>query len=387
MATVNCRHFPRCGGCSSLTIPYEEQCIRKNRSLEPVFSPFKIDILPIIPSNPAFYYRHKVQLPFGIEGNGRSRKCVLGCFSGDSHDVIDQYECMIQDRDCSVVAWCVRDWAIKNSVPVYNEATGNGFLRHVLIRKGAATGEILLGLVSNGERMGGSRRIASMLIDSIQRKITEESKVVGIIQNVNMRATNVVLGNKETVWWGRPYLKERLGELRFKVEMSTFFQVNPFQTPALYNEVSKRIQKGSTVLDLYCGIASISQWVASKAERIDGIEENCKSVEAAKVSIGLNKLENVRVFCGNAEAIHKRLTGRDYDTVIIDPPRKGIGRGLCRELINSSIRKIVYVSCNPHSLAEDLKILSTVFNPSAIQPVDMFPHTDHIECVTELSRK
>jgi 23S rRNA (uracil1939-C5)-methyltransferase len=293
---------------------------------------------------------------------------------------------MIQDRDCSVVAWSVRDWAVKNRVPVYDEKTGKGFLRHVILRKGAATGEILLGLVTNGERIEGSRRIASMLIESIQTKLSGASKIVGIIQNVNTRSTNVVLGNREIVWWGRPYLKECLADLKFKVEMSTFFQVNPFQTPNLYNEVVKRLEKGSVVLDLYCGIASITQWVASKVERIDGVEENSKSVEAAKVSIGLNKMNNVRVFHGDAEAISRRLSGKDYDTVIIDPPRKGIGRGLCKELINSGIGKIVYVSCNPLSLAEDLKILSAGFKPSVIQPVDMFPHTDHIECVTELSR-
>jgi 23S rRNA (uracil1939-C5)-methyltransferase len=168
--------------------------------------------------------------------------------------------------------------------------------------------------------------------------------------------------------------------------MSTFFQVNPFQTPTLYNEVLKRIEKGSTVLDLYCGIASITQWVASKVNRIDGVEENGKSVDAAKVSIGLNKLDNVKVYKDDAASIHKRLSDKDYDTVIIDPPRKGVGTGLCKELIDSGIKKVIYVSCNPLSLAEDLTILSKRFKTSLIQPVDMFPHTEHIECVTELTR-
>jgi 23S rRNA (uracil1939-C5)-methyltransferase len=379
-------HFPHCGGCSALDIPYAEQCEKKNSFVKNVFSPLKIEVVPILASTPTIYYRHKVQLPFGTTGKSRNGKTALGCFANDSHDVIDQHECMIQDRDCSIVAWCVRDWAVKNKVPVYNEKTGNGFLRHVVIRRGASTGEILLGIVTNGERVDGSRRIAGILIDSIQKRISSASNVVGIIQNVNMRSTNVVLGNKEILWWGRPYLKEKLGDLKFKVEMSTFFQVNPFQTPTLYNEVLKRIEKGSTVLDLYCGIASITQWVASKVNRIDGVEENGKSVEAAKVSIGLNKLDNVKVYKGNAESIQKRLSDKDYDTVIIDPPRKGIGTGLCKELMDCGIRKVIYVSCNPLSLAEDLTILSRRFKTSLIQPVDMFPHTDHIECVTELTR-
>jgi 23S rRNA (uracil1939-C5)-methyltransferase len=385
-SSLKCIHYPHCGGCNALTIPYTEQCEKKTTFVKNIFSPLKIEVAPILASTPTIYYRHKVQLPFGTTGKSRNGKTVLGCFANDSHEVIDQHECMIQDRDCSIVAWCVRDWAVKNKVPVYNEKTGNGFLRHVVIRRGASTGEILLGIVTNGERVDGSRRIAGILIDSIQKRISSASNVVGIIQNVNMRSTNVVLGNKEILWWGRPYLKEKLGDLKFKVEMSTFFQVNPFQTPTLYNEVLKRIEKGSTVLDLYCGIASITQWVASKVNRIDGVEENGKSVDAAKVSIGLNKLDNVKVYKDDAASIHKRLSDKDYDTVIIDPPRKGVGTGLCKELIDSGIKKVIYVSCNPLSLAEDLTILSKRFKTSLIQPVDMFPHTEHIECVTELTR-
>lgn len=386
MTTITCKHFPKCGGCGTLDIPYAQQCETKNSYVASLFSPLKIDTAPILQSNPNLYYRHKVQLPFGTVGKGKNRRNVLGCYAQDSHDVIDQYECRLQDKDCSIVAWCVRDWAVKYRVSVYDETSGNGLLRHVVIRKGASSGEILLGLVTNGDRIEGSRNVAGALVDSIQRKLPSTARVVGIIQNVNTRNTNVVLGNKEIVLWGRPYLKEKLGDLKFKVEMSTFFQVNPFQTPNLYNEVLKRVDSGSTVLDLYCGIGSITQWVASKVKRIDGVEENGASVDAAKVSIGLNKLENVKVFRDDAEQIHRRLTDKDYDTIIIDPPRKGIGKQLCSELINSSVRKIIYVSCNPLTLAEDLKVLSSRFKLSTVQPVDMFPHTEHIECVTELRR-
>ncbi len=386
MTTITCKHFPKCGGCGTLDIPYVQQCEKKNSFIASVFSPLKIETAPIIQSIPDLFYRHKVQLPFGTMGKGKNKRNVLGCYARDSHDVIDQHECKIQDRDCSTVAWCVRDWAVKYRVSVYDETSGYRLLRHVVIRKGASSGEILLGLVTNGDRIEGSRNIAGALVDAIQKKLPSTARVVGIIQNVNTRATNVVLGNKEIVLWGRPYLKEKLGDLKFKVELSTFFQVNPFQTPNLYNEVLNRVDSDSTVLDLYCGIGSITQWVASKVKRIDGVEENGKSVEAAKVSIGLNKLENVKVFRDDAAQIHRRLTGKEYDTVIIDPPRKGIGRQLCEELINSSVRKIIYVSCNPSTLAEDLKVLSTRFKLSIVQPVDMFPHTEHIECVTELIR-
>ncbi|MDO5577212.1 MAG: hypothetical protein Q4F84_09040, partial [Fibrobacter sp.] len=278
---AKCVHFPHCGGCSLLNKTYGDQLIAKQQSLQSLFSGMNLEIPSIIQSPEPLYYRHKVQLPFGY-----SKKKVgitLGCYGSSSHEVINQIECLIQDKTLSKIAWTIRNWAIKCRLTSYNEKTGTGFLRHVLLRKGAGTGEVLIGLVTNGERPQASRQMAQKLLEMIGQKKDEFKPVVGIVQNVNMRQTNVVLGEKEVVWWGRPFLKEKLGNIKFKIGLSTFFQVNPYQLPNLYNKVLENIDNGAKVLDLYSGIGSIAMWMAQKAGSGLGIEENVSSVKAEDI--------------------------------------------------------------------------------------------------------
>ena len=376
---VKCRHFAECGGCSLLNLSCKEQLARKAKMLNKIFPEFTNNI---IPSPEPFYYRHKVQLPFGTAAG----KTVLGCFARDSHRVIDQKECYIQDRDLTAVAFAIREWAWKYNLTPYNEKNNTGFLRHILLRKGKDTGEILIGLVTNGKRPAGSRFLSRKLLELISGSLSPSAEIVGIVQNVNMRRTNVVLGEEEHTWWGRPFLKEKLGQLKFKLGISTFFQVNPFQTPNLYNEVLKWIPEKSDVLDIYSGTGSISLWVSSRASTVLGIEENRASVNAAKAAASLNGIRNVKFLAGDASVLFSDISGADYTVAIVDPPRKGLEQQMLEEIKKSGLKRLIYVSCNPESLASDIEHIKPQFRLISIQGFDMFPHTSHIECVAVLDR-
>jgi len=370
-----------------LDTDYDVQIEEKKNALIRMFDNYNLDQVNVIKSPQPFYYRHKVQLPFASVNSGKSRRIILGCYAADSHSVINQTECMIQDKGLTLVAYAVRDWAIKTGLPAYNEKTKNGYLRHVLLRKASGTGEILIGLVTNGDRLDGSRSLSRLLLDMIEKRTGDVSKIVGIVQNVNKRDTNVVLGETENVWWGRPYIKELLGNIKFKLEMSTFFQVNPYQTPNLYNEVKNAVPSGARVLDLYCGVGSITLWLASKVKEIAGIEENRVSIAAAKTAASLNGITNAKFFAGDVTSMLPDFTGAGYDHVIVDPPRKGLDKKGCELLLDASCKRIVYVSCNPQSLQRDMEFLSAKYRLSQLTGVDMFPHTDHLESVAVLDRK
>jgi len=381
---ISCAHFPKCGGCTALNIPYTEQLSAKKKMLHNLFSSFNIDIPEILASPNPLYYRHKVQLPFGSFGKGRDRKVTLGCYALDSHNVIDQKECFVQDRDLTAIAHTIRRWAQKCGFEPYNEKRGNGFLRHCLLRKGASTGEILVGLVTNGGRIAGSRNLARSLMDEAQKVTGKDSQIVGVIQNINTRSTNVVLGEHYEVWWGREFLKEKLGQYRFNVGLSTFFQVNPFAAPLLYNLVLEQIPENSNVLDVYCGVGTITLWVSQKASRVLGIEENPHSVREAIAAARVNEVKNVKFLTGDASALLARHTN-DFNIAIVDPPRKGLDERVINALKESNVSKIIYVSCNPQSLCRDIKMLSPHFRLTSLKGVDMFAHTAHVECVAALS--
>ena len=385
MPHEKCPHFPRCGGCTLIDKSYDEQLKDKQQRLTAAFSFWKGSIPDILPSPVIDHYRHKVQLPFGVKRSGRQSHLIVGCYARDSHTIVDQHACPVQDRDLTNIAWAVRDWANASALTAYDETKHAGFLRHVLLRKGAGTGEVLLGLVTNGPRPVGSRRLAASLLDFAQ-KAAGNAKIAGIIQNVNTRRTNVVLGEQEFVWWGRPWITEMLGPWRFSVGLSTFFQVNPFQMPQLYDQVLRWIENGPAVLDLYCGVGSISLWVAKKCRYVTGIEENGASIASAKRAASANHIRNARFLTGSVEEMLPRIPAGEYDAAILDPPRKGLDPAALASLRDAPLKRIIYVSCNPDSLARDIKALGPDWKLISVQGVDMFPHTEHIEAVAVLNR-
>lgn len=388
ITSYNCPHFPLCGGCQTLTTPYEQQLAEKHQLLKKLFSFDKISISEILPSPQINYYRHKVQLPFGYKKHGRGGSITLGCYANNSHEVVDQRVCLVQDKDLSTVAWTIRDWAQSAGLSVYDERRHEGFLRHVLLRKGAATGEILIGFVTNGVRPPGSRNLANSLLERVNRALLPGKAIVtGIVQNVNIRSTNVVLGEQEFVWWGRPFIFEKIGDYRFALGLSTFFQVNPCQTPHLYDEVAKWLENSPRVLDVYCGVGSISLWVSKKAAHIMGIEENGASIATAKKAAMANNVRNVRYVKGDAGTLLGETASNGFDVAIFDPPRKGLETGMIKTLLTAPFKRLVYVSCNPETLARDVKALAPAWKLVSLQGVDMFPHTAHVEAVAVMDRR
>ena len=386
-----CRHFPRCGGCQILDVDYPEQLRRKQADVLGHFAAWpaaRID--PILPSPVLTGYRHKVQLPFGAGGGARGGKGVtLGCYAAGSHRVVDQEECLVQEPGLSRLAWGVRDWAQAQGLGIYREDTGKGLLRHLLLRRGAATGEILLGLVTNGPWPDAQERLPSLLEACRQALVVpgESGRLVGVVQHINPNRTNVVLSGEERTLWGRPYLKENLGAFAFRVGLSTFFQINPFQTPRLYALVGAAIPRGEAVLDLYCGIGSISLWVSPGAREIFGVEENPASVAAARRAAEANGVGNAGFLASDAGPALAGIAPCRFGTAIVDPPRKGLEPQVRESLEKLGLARLIYVSCFPATLARDALALAGAFRLASVSPVDMFPHTRHVECVAVLEAR
>ncbi len=402
--TDQCRHFPRCGGCQILDQDYASQLRGKEEEVRRHFSAWPdLRIDPVLPSPATGGYRHKVQLPFSLEapegaGPGRPRAVALGCYEAGTHRVVDQRECLVQEPGLSRAAWAVRDWAVFHRVPVYREEDGSGWLRYLLLRRGAATGEVLLGLVTAGSGAPAPAQLDDLVArcraaldgDGTEAGPGAGSRLVGIVQNLNPGRHNVVLGREERTLWGADSLREELGPFGFQVGVTTFFQVNPYQTPRLYDLAISGLPSSGDVLDLYCGIGTLTLWASRRASRVLGVEENPASVEAARRAAALNRVANADFLAGDVADVLSRLAdeaerdpagSRRFAAALVDPPRKGLEPSVRESLRRLAPRRLVYVSCYPATLARDAAALESSYRLLSVSPVDMFPHTRHIECV------
>jgi 23S rRNA (uracil1939-C5)-methyltransferase len=393
-----CRHFPACGGCQTLDRDYAVQLADKHAGLVRLFAEWPhVPIDPVLPSPRTEGYRHKVQLPFGF-APGAPGHPTVGCYAAGSHEVIDQDECRVQEPSLSRAAWAVRDWAAAHRLPIYREGKGTGWLRHLLLRRGAGTGEILLGLVTNGAGIKSfdPRALLPDLLARVRTAIAagpEGGELIGVLQSVNAQRTNVVLGGEEILWWGRPELRENLGPFAFRAGLSAFLQVNPYQAPRLYDLAVAAVPDGARVLDLYCGVGTISLWAARKAASVIGVEENPAAVAAARKAAAENGIGNARFLAADAGEVLRgaaRPGPEDgigpgepaaADVILADPPRKGLEEKAREALRVSGASRLVYVSCHPASLARDARALAGAWRLEALRPVDLFPHTRHVECV------
>lgn len=401
----SCKHFPACGGCQILDRDYPDQLAAKHAEIALHFADWPgLRIDPVLPSPRSEGYRHKVQLPFGFAPPGAGGKGpTIGCYAAGSHAVVDQEECLVQEPSLSRTAWAVREWAAAHRLPIYREETGTGWLRHLLLRKGAGTGEILLGLVTNGRAIKSfdPRGLLPDLVERCRAAIAdgpEGGDLIGIVQSVNERRTNVVLGGEEIVWWGRPGMRESMGPFTFDAGLSTFLQVNPWQTPRLYDLAIAPIPDGAAVLDLYSGIGTIALWASRKARSVVGIEENPAAVAAARRSASANAVGNAAFLAADVGAALTAPEGflaaaglppdaiSGAEAIIVDPPRKGLEQNVREALALAKASHLVYVSCYPATLARDARALAGSWKLSAISPADLFPHTRHVECVAAFTR-
>lgn len=377
-----CVYFSQCGGCQLQHLSYEGQLKWKQNMVANVMKRLgKIDapVHPVKGMEEPWHYRNKSQIPFAQNESGQM---VAGFYKTKSHSIVDMERCLIQTGEADVVmADLKRELEILGLRP-YDEKSHQGMLRHVVVRKGRATGEVMVVLVTKSKKFPQ----ASAVIEKIRALIPN---VTSIVQNVNGEKTNVIFGNDTFTLWGKDTIEDTIGNVRFEISARSFYQVNPVQTEVLYKQALDYAQLtgNERVIDAYCGIGSISLFLAQKAGHVMGVEIVEQAIEDAKRNAALNGFTNTYFEAGPAEEVIPRWykEGKEADVLVVDPPRKGCDEALLSTIIEQKPKRVVYVSCNPATLARDLRILEDGgYKTQEVQPVDMFPHTTHCEAVAWL---
>lgn len=377
-----CVYFSQCGGCQLQHLSYEGQLKWKQNMVANVMKRLgKIDapVHPVKGMEEPWHYRNKSQIPFAQNESGQM---VAGFYKTKSHSIVDMERCLIQTGEADVVmADLKRELEILGLRP-YDEKSHQGILRHVVVRKGRATGEVMVVLVTKSKKFPQ----ASAVIEKIRALIPN---VTSIVQNVNGEKTNVIFGNDTFTLWGKDTIEDTIGNVRFEISARSFYQVNPVQTEVLYKQALDYAQLtgNERVIDAYCGIGSISLFLAQKAGHVMGVEIVEQAIEDAKRNAALNGFTNTYFEAGPAEEVIPRWykEGKEADVLVVDPPRKGCDEALLSTIIEQKPKRVVYVSCNPATLARDLRILEDGgYKTQEVQPVDMFPHTTHCEAVAWL---
>lgn len=379
-----CPVVGECGGCQLQHIAYEEQLRLKRQqvvdALERLGKLTGVTVHPTLGMGAPWQYRNKAQFPVGQ----RSGKVVAGFFEPGSHRIVDIEECAIQHPLGNQIMREVKDLAAQFGVPIYEERSHRGVLRHVLARTGRGTGEAMAVLVTNGPDLPSGKKIAQALMERIPG-------LVSVVQNINPEQTNVILGRKNRLLAGRETITDYIADLEFAISPVSFFQVNPEQTEVLYGKALEYagLTGAETVFDVYCGIGTISLFLARRARAVIGIEIVPPAIEDARANAERNGIANARFVLGDAAVEMPRLAGEGAraEVIVVDPPRKGCDEPVLQAMAQVGPERIVYVSCNPASLARDLGILAGLgYRTVEVQPVDMFPHTAHVECVARLIR-
>ena len=381
-----CPQYAKCGGCVFRHISYEAELRAKQQrvqdALERIGGLHFAVLRPIVGAKSPDRYRNKAQIPIG-EGVKKS-EVNLGFYASHSHRIIDCGECLLQPEEFSRASEAFREWERKTCDSVYNESTGRGRLRHLFLRKAETSGEIMACIVVNGNGVHDEEGLTKLMREKVPG-------LTGVIINSNREKTNVILGPKCRTVWGKDFITDKLCGLRFRISPLSFYQVNSKQAERLYGIASRYagLTGNETVLDLYCGTGTIGLSMASKAKRVIGVEIVEQAVEDAKKNAAENRIENAEFICSDAAKASDMLKNRRIhpDVVILDPPRKGCSPQLIETVAAMAPERIVYVSCNPATLARDIKSFALqCYKTAEVTPVDMFPRTAHVECVVLMSR-
>lgn len=381
-----CPIYKHCGGCQLQHLSYEEQLRQKRQvvmdNLERIggLDLNQVVVHPTLGMETPWRYRNKAQVPIGE----RDGELIGGFYRQGSHEIIDMQECLIQHEANDQVIQRVKEIASKLGIPAYDEEKHQGLLRHVVAKYGFATNQLMLVLITNGNAIPRQTELIEQLTGSFPN-------LKSIVQNINTKRTNVIFGSETKVLWGEGYIYDTIGEIRFAISAQSFYQVNPVQTKVLYETALAYadLQGHETVIDAYCGIGTISLFLAQKAKKVYGVEIVPQAIEDAKRNAQLNNMDNVEFIVGEAETIipQWKAQGMTADVICVDPPRKGCDPALLEAIIAMRPKRVVYVSCNPSTLARDLNILAEGgYQVKEVQPVDMFPQTAHVECVVLMSR-
>ena len=374
----------QCGGCQILDLDYQKQLDVKTNEVKQVISRIgKLDDVVIhdtLGMEHPFRYRNKAQFPIQKKDN----MPVIGFYKKKSHDLISTDECIIQHEVNDKIIKIIKTYIRAYNVSIYDEKTHKGLLRHLVTKVGFTTGEVMIVLVANGKKLPYLKELASVLKENIPGFKT-------LVVNVNTQKTNVILGKENIVAYGDGMIRDYIGELVFEISPLSFFQVNPLQTEVLYNKALEYANLGEndTVFDIYCGIGTISLFLAQKAKKVYGIEIVEDAIKDAKRNAKINNMDNVEFYVGKAEEVVPKMykEGKRANVVVVDPPRKGCDEKVLDTIVSMEPDRVVYVSCNPSTLARDLAYLNERgYKCHEIQPVDMFPHSVHVENVAWLSR-
>lgn len=381
-----CAFARQCGGCQLQALSYEQQLAFKEKKvrghLERIGGFTELPMEPIIGMDEPYHYRNKAQFPVGKNKEGR---IITGFYAGRTHTIIENRDCALGVSQNKEVLDRVIAHMEAYGIEPYNEETGKGLVRHILIRYGFFTGEVMVCLVLNGSSIPQKETLIEHLL--------EIPGMTSITINVNKKRSNVILGEEIRLLWGKPYITDKIGDISYQISPLSFFQVNPFQTGKLYSKALEYadLHGEETVWDLYCGIGTISLFLAQKAKFVRGVEIIPAAIENANDNARLNGIENVEFFVGKAEEVlpaEYKKNGIYADVIVVDPPRKGCEESLLATMIEMKPKRIVYVSCDSATLARDLKYLcERGYELRKVCPVDQFGGTVHVETVVLLGRK
>lgn len=382
---VDCSTYKRCGGCNLRHIDYEETLEIKQSIVQNLVDKnlkTKVKVKKTIGMGIPYHYRNKLQYPVGIDKDG---KPAIGVFAKRTHEIINVDKCFIQNENAENIAKYVFDYWCEKKLSVYNETTRKGLLRHITVKVGVRTNEYMLILVINGKKFKDEEKF----VKEITQKFPE---IKTIIKNVNVKNTNVILGEENNCIYGNGFITDILGDYTFKISPLSFYQVNPIQAELLYNIgiESANLNKDDVVFDLYCGIGTISIFMAPFCKKVYGIEIVEEAIDMSNENASLNGISNIEFFAGNVEHILGELINVKNvvpTAIMIDPPRKGLDNVSINNILKILPDKIVYISCNPSSLVRDLAFFEEKYSIYSIQPVDLFPWTSHVECVVAMFLK
>lgn len=378
---TKCSVSKKCGSCQYQGVPYKEQLAAKQKRMKKLLGKFA-NVKPIIGMDDPFYYRNKVHAVFDRDKKGN---IICGTYEAKTHKVVPIEECMIEDKISQEIIRTIRDMLKSFRIKTYDEDTGYGLLRHVLVRRGFSTDEIMVVLVIGFPIFPSKNNF----VKALRKKYPQ---ITTVVLNVNDKKTSMVLGERDIVIYGKGYIRDTLCGCTFRISPQSFYQVNPVQTENLYKTAIEYAGLGrkETVIDAYCGIGTIGLVAAKRAKNVIGVELNPDAVRDARINAKENKITNARFYQGDAGEFMENMAenGEHADVVFMDPPRTGSDKKFMSSVIKLNPSRIVYISCGPETLARDLEYLTKHgYDVRKIQPVDMFSFTDHCENICLLTKK
>ncbi|MBN2829259.1 MAG: 23S rRNA (uracil(1939)-C(5))-methyltransferase RlmD [Candidatus Cloacimonetes bacterium] len=372
-----CEVFGRCGGCNWLNLPYLKQLEYKTTIVKEILHELDFPIKAVQGSPVSNFYRNKSFLPI----SGSSKEPKIGMFAGQTHDVIEHETCMLHPKVFDDIADLIKAYIIKANVSIYDEVSGKGTLRHLGIRYSERTGQIIVILVTKTKKLPFTKQLVHLLQENVKN-------LVGVVQNINNDPGNRIMGSEDIVLYGVPYIEEELMGKSFRLHYQSFFQVNTSQAEAMLKFAAKFLQSESILVDAFCGTGSIGIALSEYCRKVIGIETVTQAVDDARENAKRNKIPNCKYYCGTVEHLLPQIIkSSSPDIIIFDPPRKGLDAQTVQLIVDSTIPRIIYISCNPSTQVRDLKLMVKAgYRLVEMQAFDMFPHTWHIENVAYLER-